>query len=615
MFRLALVFQPTRPLFYFSIRTFHNHFSILEENLCSKFLTSCTQTSNLLHGQAIHAKFIKGSIPHSLYLQNHILNMYLKCGDLINGHKLFDEMPERNVVSWSAMVSGFTQHRFYNEALSLFVYMMRDGNSRPNEFTFVSVLQACSLHESLALAYQAYAVVLRLGFGSNVFLVNAFLTALMRHGQKEEAFEVFEKCLNKDIVTWNVMLSGYLESSCYELPKFWVQMNNEGVKPDCFSFASVLTGLASLGELSMGLQVHGQTVKSGHGGEICVGNSLVDMYIKSQRLFDGLKAFNEMGEKDVCSWTQMAAGWLEYGQPEKALEVIGEMRMMGVNPNKFTLATAFNACANLAFLEEGKKVHGLRIKLGVEIDVCVDNALIDMYAKCGSMDGAWGVFKVMDDPSIVSWTTMIMGCAQNGQAREALKIFDEMIVKGIKPNYITFVCVLYACSQGMFIDEAWKYFSSMTSDHGISPGEDHYVYMVHVLGRAGHIKEAEELIFSMPFQPGASVWQTLLSACQVHGDIETGKRAAEHAIHLNRKDPSSYVLLSNMFAGFNNWDDVGKLRELMETRDVKKVPGSSWIKIEKDCSVPPAPKCTQQRQSHHCAKLTPVMETANRRVD
>ncbi|XWS52898.1 hypothetical protein CRYUN_Cryun11dG0111700 [Craigia yunnanensis] len=240
----------------------------------------------------------------------------------------------------------------------------------------------------------------------------------------------------------------------------------------------------------------------------------------------------------------MAAGWLEYGEPAKALEVIGEMRMMGVKPNKFTLVSAFSACANLAFLKEGKKAHGLRIKLGVEIDVCVDYALIDIYAKCGSMDGAWGFFKVMDDRSVVSWTIMIMG-------------------------------------QGMFTDEAWKYFYSMTIDHGSSPGEDHYVYMVHLLGRAGHVKEAEELILSMPFQPGASVWQTLLSACQVHGDIETGKRAAERAINLDRKDPSSYVLLSNMFAGFNSRDDVRKLRELMESRDVKKVPGSCWIKIEK----------------------------------
>ncbi|XWS28562.1 hypothetical protein CRYUN_Cryun25bG0080800 [Craigia yunnanensis] len=239
-------------------------------------------------------------------------------------------------------------------------------------------------------------------------------------------------------------------------------MNNEGVKPDCFTFASVLSGLASLGDLNMGWQVRGQIVKSDHGGEICVGNSLVDM--------------------EESSW--------------------------------------------------------------VEIDICVDNALIDMYAKCGSMDSAWGVFKVMDDRSVVSWMTMIMGCAQNGQAGESLKIFDEMIVKGIKLNYITFVCFMHVAKGCLLMK--WKYFSSMTIDHGISPSEDHHVYMVHLLDRAGHIKEAEELILSMPLQPGASVWQTLLSAFQVHGDIETGKGAAEHAINLDRKDPSSCVVIKHV---------------------------------------------------------------------
>ncbi|XVE59584.1 hypothetical protein DITRI_Ditri05aG0057500 [Diplodiscus trichospermus] len=413
-------------------------------------------------------------LDRSLYLQNHILNLYLKCGDLINGHKLFDEMPQRNVVSCLAMVSGFTQHGFFNEALSLFIYMLRDGTSKPNELTFVNVLQTCSLQESMNTAYQVYAVVLRLGFGSTVFLVNVFLTALMRHGTKKEALEVFQRCSIKDIVTWNVMLSGYLENSSLDLPELWVQMNNEGIKSYCFTFASVLTGLASIGYLNyMGLQVHGQIVKSRHGGEICVGNSLVDMYIKNQRLFDG------------------------------------------------------NGLSLCCFMNNN------------------DN-----------------------------------GVCTNGQVREALRIFDEMIMKGIRPYYITYVCVLYACSQGMFIDEAWNYFSSITINHGISHGEDHYIYMVHLLSQAGHIKEAEELILSMPFQPRTSVWQTLLNTCQVHGDIEIGKQAAEHAINLDREDPSSYVLLLNVFVGLNNWDDVGKLRKLMETRDVKKVPGSSWIKTE-----------------------------------
>ncbi|GLT80540.1 hypothetical protein SLA2020_519750 [Shorea laevis] len=473
--RLNLVLQGTRPWRKpFPVPSFHTHFSISttsEGDLYSNLLSKCAKASNLRHGTAIHAKFIKGSVSTPIYLHNHILNLYVKCGDLIDAHQLFDEMHHRNVVTWSAIIAGFVQQGFHDEALALF----------------------CR------------------------------------------------------------------------------------VKPDGFTFATVLTGLAALSDLNLGLQVHAQLVKSGHGDENCVGNSLVDMYMKNQRLADGFRAFQEMPQRDVSSWTQMAGGCLQCGEPGIALEVIAEMRKMGVRPNRFTLATAFNACATLSSLEEGKKLHGLRIKLGTEIDVCVVNALLDLYAKCGSMDAAWTVFQLMNDRSIISWTTMIMGCAQNGQAREALRIFDEMILEGIEPNNVTFICVLYACSQGGFVDEGWKYFSSMSNDHGISPGEDHYACMVNLLGQGGLIKEAEEFILAMPFKPGMLVWQTLLGACQLHGDIQTGKRAAEHAMNLDKKHPSSYVLLSNMFAGLNNWHGVGDLRELMETSDVKKIPGSSWI--------------------------------------
>ncbi|XP_008467246.2 pentatricopeptide repeat-containing protein At2g13600-like isoform X1 [Cucumis melo] len=591
---MPLCFHLARPLILISkstdlqksiaLRISHKSFisksedsSVKLEDFYVSFLQRCVQTSDSRHGSAIHAKFLKGFLPFSLFFHNHVLNLYVKCGRLSYGLQLFDEMPERNVVSWSAIIAGFVQHGRPNEALSLFGRMHCDGTIMPNEFTLVSALHACSLTQRLICSYQIYAFIVRLGYGSNVFLMNAFLTALIRHEKLLEALEVFESCLSKDTVSWNAMMAGYLQLAYFELPKFWRRMNLESVKPDNFTFASILTGLAALSEFRLGLQVHGQLVKSGYGNDICVGNSLCDMYIKNQKLLDGFKAFDEMSSSDVCSWTQMASGCLQCGEPMKALEVIYEMKNVGVRLNKFTLATALNSCANLASIEEGKKFHGLRIKLGTDVDVCVDNALLDMYAKCGCMTSANVVFRSMDERSVVSWTTMIMGFAHNGQTKEALQIFDEMRKGEAEPNHITFICVLNACSQGGFIDEAWKYFSSMSADHGIAPSEDHYVCMVNLLGRAGCIKEAEDLILQMPFQPGSLVWQTLLGACLVHGDIETGKRAAEHALNLDRNDPSTYILLSNMFAGGNNWDGVGSLRELMETRDVKKVPGSSWM--------------------------------------
>ncbi|PKI71757.1 hypothetical protein CRG98_007890 [Punica granatum] len=505
--------------------------------------------------------------------------MYIKCGDSESAVALFDEMPHRNVVSWSALIAGFAQSGRAEEAVFLFARMLRESSVMPNEFTLVSALHACSLveHGSSSLAYQIYGYVIRVGFETNVFLVNAFLTGLIRKGRLPEAVEVFDKCKERDVVSWNTIMSGYLQHSYSGIPGFWGRMIHEGVKPDNFTFANMLTGLAALLDLDMGLQVHAQLVKCGHGCEICVGNSLVDMYLKNRRLEEAFRAFDEMLARDVLSWTQMASGCLQCGEPGKAIELVAEMKVMGIRPNKFTLTAALNACANIASLEEGKKAHGMRIKLGHDIDVCVDNALIDMYVKCGSMDSAWGVFRSIRDQTVVTWTTMIMGCAQNGQAREALNLFDDMRREGVDPNEVTLVCVLYACSQGGFVEEGWNYFSSMTETFGICPIEDHYVCVVSLLGRAGRIKEAEELILGMPFKPGLLIWQTLLGACLVQGDRETAKRAAENALELDGNDPSTYVLLSNMFAGSSDWYGVGMLRQLMETREVKKVPGSSWI--------------------------------------
>lgn len=551
----------------------------MEEEKYSNFLQRCVQTSTLAHGRAMHAKFIKESLVSSTFLHNHLLNMYSKCGDLVGAAQLFEEMPQRNVVSWSALIAGFVQHNHPKEALSIFHQMQRQG-AKPNEFTLVSALNACSLSERLVDAYQIYVQVVKFGFESNVFMTNAFLTAMTRHGKLAEAEELFEKCQEKDIVSWNAMIAGYLQFSYSGIWSFWCRMNREGVRPDHFTFATVLTGLAALSSMKYGLQVHAQLVKYGHGDEICVGNALVDMYLKNRDLIEGAKAFKEMPHRDVVSWTQMAGGCLQCGQPAKALRVVEEMKLMGVRPNKFTLATALNACSSLASLDEGKKAHGLRIKLGCDVDACVDNALIDMYAKCGCMDGASRVFRSMCDRSVVSWTTMIMGFAQNGLARKALNTFETMKLENAELNYITFICVLYACSQGGFIDEGWRYFLSMTRDHGITPGEDHYACMVDLLGRAGKIGEAEALILSMPFQPGVLVWQTLLGACRIHGDMEIGRRAAEQALTLDKQDPSTYVLLSNMYADSSNWAGVGRLRELMENREVKKMPGCSWIEVQ-----------------------------------
>lgn len=567
-----------------SINLGNNALTELEKGYC-EFLKNAHKTSDLPHGKAVHTQIIKNCCLHSsTFLQNFLLNMYLKFGDLSSAFHLFDEMPQRNVVSWSSFIAGLVRHGCAKQGLFYFSCMF-NADVRPNEFTLVSALNACALTGFASQAYQIYALVIQLGFEWNVFVNNAFMTALIRNGELVDVTKAFDGCLVKDIVSWNVMMSGYLQFLPSEIPSFWLRMIHEGTNPDGFTFSSVFSALAAVGDDKFGLQMHGQLVKLGHGSETCVGNSVVDMYLKFGDLTYGLKAFHEISSKNVRSWTAMATGCLSYGAPNEALKLLGEMKMAGIMPNQFSLATTFKACADMASLDEGKKAHGLRIKLGSEMDICVDNALLDMYVKCGFVDSAMVVFRRMKDRTTVTFTTMVMGLAQNGQSLEALQIFDEMVTEGVQPNYISFVCVLYACSQGGFLEEGWKYFSSMTHHYGVSPGEDHYVCMVDLLGRAGRIKEAEELISNMSLKPGPLVWKTLLGACHIHGDFEAGKRAADWAMQLKQSDPSTYILLSNMFAGLNHWEGAKTMRDMMKTRSVNKTQGtSSLISLDIPCS-------------------------------
>ncbi|XP_020148699.1 pentatricopeptide repeat-containing protein At4g33170-like [Aegilops tauschii subsp. strangulata] len=531
---------------------------------------------------SLHAAILKpGLLACDQFLANHLLIAYFRSPlrPRRHGLRLLDEMPRRNAVSWAAAVSGLAHGGRPREALALFRAMRREG-APPSEFALVSALNASSLVAGgpHAHARQLHALAVRLGFESHAFVLNAFLAAMVRHERLADAVRLFQWASGRrDVVSWNTLLAGLARRSRTRMWILWRRMAREGAGADGFSFSTVLSGLTADADTVSGLQVHGQLVKSGFGDDVCVGNSLVEMYTKNGALESGAKAFAEMPQRDVVSWTEMAAGWLHCGEPAKAIGVLGPMMLEGIRPNNYTLATAANACATLAGPSEGRKVHGYAIRLGEGSDVAVNNALIDMYSKCGLVDTAHRVFQSMRQRPVISWTTMIMGFARNGQPQDAVKVFDDMLLEGVAPNHVTFLCVLHACSQGGFMEEAWIYFRAMADKFGVEPGEDHYACMVDLLGKAGHIEDAEELISRMPFRPGVLVWQALLGACQLHGNEAAAKRAAERALALEKEDPSTYLLLSRTLASRHDWGGAGRSRGLMGDREVMKLPGSTWL--------------------------------------
>uniref|UniRef100_A0A0E0KWS3 Pentacotripeptide-repeat region of PRORP domain-containing protein n=1 Tax=Oryza punctata TaxID=4537 RepID=A0A0E0KWS3_ORYPU len=454
---------------------------------------------------SLHAALLKRGLLASshIFLCNHLLIACFKSRLHRHGLRLLDEMPRRNAVSWTTAITGLTQGGRPAEALALLRRMRRAGIP-PNEFTLVSALHASSFVGGTGVgpARQLHALAVRLGFDSDVFFTNSFLAAMVRHGHLADAVQLFDNANARDIVSWNTLLAGFAHRSSLRLCTLWRRMAIEGVSADGFSFSTVLSGLAGSANMAAtGLQVHAQLVKSGFVDDVCVGNSLLEMYMRNKQLESGTRAFTEMRHRDVVSWTELASGLLHCGEPAKSLRVVSDMILDGIWPNNYTIAAAASACAYLGSLNEGRKIHGYVIKLGGDSNVGVNNALIDMYAKCRSVTCAYKVFQSMQRRSVVSWTAMIMAFA-NGQAREAVKVFDDMLLEGIAPNHAAFYSVLYACSQGGFVEEGWIYFDAMADKFGVEPGEDHYACMVDLLTKAGRIEEAEELISRMPFHPG-----------------------------------------------------------------------------------------------------------------
>jgi len=296
---------------------------------------------------------------------------------------------------------------------------------------------------------------------------------------------------------------------------------------------------------------------------------------------EALKLFKEMPHRTVVAWNAMIAGFVQNGHGEEALKLFQQMQLTGVRPDSKTFASILPVFANFAALELGREIHGRIIRSGFQSEVVVVNALIDMYAKCGSRMKARQLFDKMYQRNVVSWTAMIAGYAMHGFVEEALKLFEKMKQSGMNPNSVTLVCVLSACSHAGLVNEGYYHFKSISENYHITPVMEHYSCMVDLLGRAGRLHEAQEFINNMPITPDAAVWSCLLSACRMHNNLQLGEYTAERIFQLGCKDAAPYVLLSNIYATAGRWDDIKKVRKLMKDRGIKKTPGCSWIEINK----------------------------------
>ncbi|GLJ40991.1 hypothetical protein SUGI_0848630 [Cryptomeria japonica] len=543
-------------------------------------LPACAELGDLKQGKVIHNYVIRRGLDSDVVVGNALVGMYANCGWMDVAHKLFDEMSYRDVVSWNAIIAGYVQIGQSAEALKLF-NQMRLGHMKADSFTLASVLQACAHLEALQQGKWMHGYVVKSGFEGDGFVGTVLIDMYIKCGILKEARHIFDKLRRKDMVCWSLMIVSYDYSGhAEEALKLFHQMRLENVKPNAVTMASVISVCSHLGNLKQGELIHVHVIKSGFESDICVRNSLIAMYAKCGNTKFASQLFDSMCKRNVVSWNAMISGYSQNGYAGEVFALFNQMHLAGVNPNAVTLVTVPAACSILGASQPGKLIHGYIIKSGWESDVSVITAMIDMYSKCGSIYVAHKLFDEMPEKDVVSWSAMIAAYGMHGQGKGAIELFSQMLQTGTKPNNVTFVSILSACSHAGLVDEGWQIFESMSRDFVISPSVKHYACMVDILGRAGHLDEAQNFIKRMPLDPNADVWKPLLGACRVYCNLVIAKDVAEHLFHLDPYNSGNYVLLSNIYAAAGRWDDAANVRKMMKDRGLKKTPACSFIELD-----------------------------------
>eukprot|EP00253_Pinus_taeda_P001206 PITA_01206 len=482
------------------------------------FLQDCAHLNDLAEGKRIHSSITLTGYPLDNFLGNNLLSMYMKSGSLIDARQVFDEMPQRNIVTWNAMIAGYARRGHSREALECFRQMLQAGMVT-DEVGFASVLKACSSIADLKQGKQVHTHVIKTGVGFGVAVGSSLVDMYTKCLCLLDSRIVFDRLSERNVVSWTSMIAGYAQNGCAEEAlELFCQMQWVDVEPNEFTFASVLAASTSQYALETGKQVHAYIVKVGFESAVSVGNALVTMYAKCEQVEDACKVFDKMPERDTVSWNAMNVGYSQSGYAEEALELFCAMQEAGTKPNQVTLASVLKACAGLTELGYGAQFHAYVIKTGLELQVCVGTALVDMYGKFGAMVNSSKIFANMSERNVVSWTAMIAGYVQNTLSEEALHLFCQMQVAGIKPNQFTFSSVLGACA-GLKALEQGKQIHAHSIKAGFETHESLGSALITMYAKGGNTSDALEM-FSRTSEPDFVSWTAMISGFALNGHGE-----------------------------------------------------------------------------------------------
>lgn len=556
-------------------------------NLTFPFVAkACAKLSDLKLSRMIHAHVLKTPYCSDAYVHTALVDMYVKCGRFSCALQVFDEMPVPDVASWNALVVGFARVGAFDR-VSLLFNRMRASRVVLDAVTLMGLTHLISGMKDSVLLSGVHCFGKKCGLEKDVLVANTLIAGYAKCGDLYSAEKVFYgialDCLS--VVSWNAVIAGfaYFEEWMKAI-EVYIRMLRYEYRPDASTVLNLLSSMAQQSDsLLCGRLVHAHGVKIGCDADITVLNTLVCMYSKCGDIDSARYIFDCVNVRSCVTWTVMIGAYADKGDLDEALSLFHEMEAIGEKPDSVTVFHLIAACGKVGGLEVGRWIDDYAIAKGLKKDLMVCNALLDMYAKCGSMEHAQSVFLAMDETNVVSWTALISGFALNGRSREALDHFARMLESGVEPNHVTFLAVLQACTHAGLLEKGWEIFNMMTNKYRMNPGLDHYACVADLFGRRGKLKEALDFIREMPVTPDAGIWGALLSACKIHHNLEIGEHAARHLFRLEPQTAAPYVEMANIYALAKEWDGVAAMRMEMKAKQVAKSPGQSVVHIDGKC--------------------------------
>lgn len=543
-------------------------------------LRLCSKSTALEVGRQLHVSVIEEGVENDLKISNSLINMYAKCNSFEEAFVVLDRVRMHDVITWNALVTGYAQHGCFEQAIDV-VEAMQQDNIWPDETTYLSLLTACCSSKHLEKGKQLHASVLTLGFDLNLSVGNSLVNMYIKCGSFEDAEAAFNALPGRDVVSWNVMLRGYLEHEhCEKALVALKEMEEAGIQPDYITFLHLLKVCSNMLALEEGRHVHSLIVQKGFDTETSIRNTLIDMYGKCGSLEDALLVFERTPKTSIVTWNAMMMGYALHNQGQETLQLYLQLEQVGMKPDKVTYLSAIKACATLSALGWGKRIHDAVKQAGLATELAVANTLIDMYAKCGSLKDAHEVFDASPTRNVVTWSVLISGYAEQSDYDTAVKLFYDMQQACIKPDGLAYLSLLSACSHKGLVDKGLFHLREMRDQHGILETLEHLDCIVDLVGCRGLFDVAEDLLETMPFKNNIVGWFSLLGSCRLHIDVEVARRCFKYIVAVARDHAAAYVMMSSVYAKAGMYKEAEELEIARIGKEAWKKAGQAYIEVE-----------------------------------